>query len=57
MVPLWYLLGLTTVPPFLITDNDRYPDVCAVGLHEYLVTAHCTAARLTLTRAPPAPPD
>jgi hypothetical protein len=41
----WYFLFMLTVPPFPITENDRYPDARPTGLHDYLVQAHSALAR------------
>ena len=41
----WYLLSMLTVAPFPRNDNDRYPDVTPIGLHDYLVQTHRAAAR------------
>ena len=40
VIPQWYLLTMLTVPPFPITENDRYPDARPTTLREYLREAH-----------------
>ncbi len=40
VVMQWYFLCMITVPPFVSTDNDRYPDVPLTTLNDYLTEAH-----------------
>jgi hypothetical protein len=40
VVMQWYLLSMLTLGPFPTNDNDRYPEVCPTGLHDYLAAAH-----------------
>jgi hypothetical protein len=41
----WYVLSMITVPPFAVTENDRYPDLTLTTLDDHLAAQHRAAGQ------------